>query len=67
MQYRTKDGDVLDNICWQYYGYTTGSTEIVLEANRKLEQYDAVFAAGIIIELPEIETPETEDTIKLWS
>ena len=67
MHYRTKDGDVLDKICWKYYGYTDGSVETVLQANRGLEQYDAVFDAGVVIELPEIETPPTDDTVKLWS
>ena len=66
-QYVTKDGDVLDGICWRYYGYTAGSTETVLEANRGLEQYDAIFDAGIVIELPDIETPPVDDTVKLWS
>ena len=67
MHYKTKDGDVLDKICWRYYGYSDGSVETVLEANRGLEQYDPIFNAGIIIELPEIETPPTDDTVKLWS
>lgn len=67
MLYRTKDDDVLDKICYNYYGYTSTSTEIVLQANRTLEQYDAVLQAGIMIELPDIETPPTNDTVKLWS
>ncbi len=65
--YITKDGDVLDLICWKYYGSTSGTVEKVLEANRHLANLDAVFAAGIKIILPDLTKTEEEKSIKLWS
>lgn len=32
-RYITKDGDMLDAICWRHYGRTRGVVEQVLEAN----------------------------------
>jgi phage tail protein X len=63
----TKDGDVLDLICWKYYGSTNGIVEKVLEANRHLANLDAVFAAGVKIILPDLTKAEEEKSIKLWS
>ena len=31
--YNTKDGDVLDDICYRFYGHLDGTVEKVLEAN----------------------------------
>jgi phage tail protein X len=68
----TKDGDVLDLICWKYYGSTSsslshGTVEKVLEANRHLANLDAVFAAGVKIILPDLTKAEEAESIKLWS
>jgi phage tail protein X len=66
--YTSNDGDVLDQICQQYYGATSGIVEQVLEANPHLSELDAIFDAGIKIILPEIsQTNKQEKTIKLWS
>ncbi len=65
--YKTKDGDVLDYICWKHYRHTNGTVEKVLEANRHLEKYDAVLEAGIEIVLPEITTGQTLEAVRLWS
>ncbi len=70
--YITKDGDVLDLICWKYYGSINsalphGTIEKVLEANRHLANLDAVFAAGIKIILPDLTKAEEEKSVKLWS
>jgi phage tail protein X len=65
--YITKDGDVLDLICWKYYGSTNGTVEKVLEANRHLANLDAVFTAGVKIILPDLIKTEEEKSIKLWS
>jgi phage tail protein X len=42
----TKDGDVLDFICWKYCGKTSGILEKVLEANRHIAELDSIFSAG---------------------
>ncbi len=65
--YTTKDGDVLDLICWKYYGSSNGTVEKVLEANCHLANLDAVFAAGVKIILPDLTKTEEEKSVKLWS
>ncbi len=65
--YIIKDGDVLDSICWKYYGSTNGTVEKVLEANRHIANLDAVFAAGVKIILPDLTKTEEEKSVKLWS
>ena len=65
--YVTKDGDVLDAICWKYYGNTSGTVEKVLEANRHLAELGSIFAAGVKIILPDLTLGTEEESIKLWS
>ena len=65
--YVTKDGDVLDSICWKYYGSTTGVVEKVLEANRHLAELGAIFSAGVKIVLPDLTQEEETESVKLWS
>ena len=63
----TKDGDVLDQICQNYYGSTTKVVEQVLEANPHLSELDAIFEAGVKIILPEITIQKESEIVKLWS
>lgn len=67
-QYRTKDGDMIDRICFHYYdGVQSGAVEMVYEANRGLAEYGASLPSGLVIELPELPAPEnTPATVKLW-
>lgn len=65
--YVTKDGDVLDAICWKYYGSTSGAVEKVLEANRHLAELGSIFAAGVKIILPDLTQEEETESVKLWS
>ena len=65
--YVTKDGDVLDAICWKYYGSTTGVVEKVLEANRHLAELGSIFAAGVKIILPDLTLGTEAESVKLWS
>ncbi len=65
--YVTKDGDVLDAICFKYYGSTTGVVEKVLEANRHLAELGSIFAAGVKIILPDLTQEEETESVKLWS
>lgn len=50
--YLTSDGDVLDRICWLFYGSTANVTERVLARNPVLNKYPSVLPAGIILVLP---------------
>ena len=65
--YVAKDGDVLDAICWKYYGSTSGTVEKVLEANRHLAELGSIFAAGVKIILPDLTPEEEAESIKLWT
>ncbi|SME96259.1 tail protein X [Desulfovibrio gilichinskyi] len=65
MIYRTKDGDLLDRICFKYYGRES-AVATVLEANPGLADKGPVFDAGIEIDLPELATPEKDQGISLW-
>nr|VFJ68701.1 MAG: P2-like prophage tail protein X [Candidatus Kentron sp. DK] len=67
LQYRTKNGDVLDYLCWKHYGQQAGAVERVLEANRGLAGYGPVLPAGILITLPSLPEPVQEvRSIRLW-
>ena len=65
--YVTKDGDVLDAICWKYYGSTSGTVEKVLEANRHLAELGSIFAAGVKIILLDLTLGTETESVKLWS
>ena len=65
--YITKDGDVLDAICWKYYGSTVGTVEKILEANRHLAELGNIFSAGVKIILPDLTPEEESESVKLWS
>jgi len=65
--YVTKDGDVLDWICWRHYGSTApATTEAVLDANYGLAEKGPVFKAGIEIELPALDTTSEIAIVNLW-
>lgn len=65
-QYRTKQGDMLDAICFKQYDGRPGATELVLEANTGLSAYGPVLPSGLIITLPDLPEAEPAQTIKLW-
>ena len=69
--YITKDGDMVDLICYRHYGRTADVTEAVLAANVGLAARGPVLPAGIEIILPDYGTPEQrpveKETIRLWS
>ena len=43
---RTSDGDLLDTLCYQYYGHLNGCVEAVLDANQGLADEPQPFRAG---------------------
>ena len=65
MQYRTKSGEMLDAICYKYYG-THGEEPNVLKANPGLADRDPVFPAGLLIELPDKIQSDSKTTVRLW-
>jgi phage tail protein X len=65
-QYRTKTGDMIDALCFHFYGRQAQAVEQVYEANRGLADAGPVLPSGMIIELPEIPAAAAAKTIKLW-
>lgn len=66
IQYRCKEGDMLDEICHHYYGRTAGAVEQVLAANPGLAQLGPEPPIGTLIHLPELALPETEQ-VNIWA
>ncbi len=64
--YRTKDGDMLDDICFKYYGTSTGTVEMVLNANQGLADKGLVFVSGIEIVLPDLKPEPRSAAVRLW-
>lgn len=62
----SKDGDMLDGLCWKHYG-SERHVPAVLEANPFLTRCPSVLEAGLTIVLPDIEQPEEEQPVRLWS
>jgi len=65
-QYRTKQGDMLDAICYKFYGRESAAVD-ALKANPGLADKGPVFVAGILINLPPLATPVTpSQAVRLW-
>ena len=54
--YTTSDGDVLDDICFRYYGegYNVSPIPFVLNANPGLADLGDIYPAGVLIMLPDL-------------
>lgn len=66
VKYRTREGDMLDHIAWKHYKKQSGAVEEILEANPGLAEYGEQLPAGLVITLPDINLPETDNVIRLW-
>lgn len=67
--YRTKEGDTVDYIAYQYYGNTNNLVvEKILEANHLLAEQPAILPHGIELVLPDPQEiiAVTTDKVKLW-
>jgi phage tail protein X len=63
--YTTKEGDVLDWICWKHYG-TTAVLEQVLAANPDLT--DEKLPTGVTVKLPYITSIKNrKQEFRLWN
>ena len=65
--YETQAGDVVDLICFNYYG-NVDMTERVLEANNFLSAYSTHLPKGLQIEMPEQPSKGVKqvDVVRLW-
>jgi phage tail protein X len=65
--YRSKEGEILDEIVWRHYGNrVAGALETVLEANQGIAGLGPVLPVNTRILLPEITTPKEAETVSLW-
>jgi len=64
MTYITRDGDVLDDVCWRHYRRADALIQ-VLEANMGLADIGPVLPAGVRIELPDIPVVAKSE-VSLW-
>ena len=64
--YTTRDGDMLDWICWRHYGRTDGTVEAVLEANPGLADLGPVLPLGTEVLLPDLPDPTETPLVRLW-
>ena len=66
-QYRTRQGDLLDWLCWRHYGRIGGALEQVLAANPNLAAQGPVLPAGLSIRLPSLDRETSAATVlRLW-
>ena len=66
-EYLTRDGDLLDAICWLHYGRQGGAVEPVLDVNPGLADRGPVYPAGVLITLPELPAPAPAAPVRLWN
>ncbi|HFY0662745.1 TPA: tail protein X [Escherichia coli] len=66
MKVRAYQNDTVDALCWRHYGRTQGATEQVLQANPGLAEYGPFLPHGLQVELPDIATTTTVQTVQLW-
>ena len=65
--YTTADGDMIDWVCWRFYGRTRDVVELVLEANPGLADKGPVLSMGERIVLPAIPPPSSTRVQRIWS
>lgn len=64
MIYTTIQGDKWDSIAYKVYG-DTKFTDVLIEAN--IEHRDIfIFSAGVVLDIPEVETRITSDDLPPW-
>ena len=70
MDYITCDGDVLDQLCYRFYGKTAGVTEQVIMLNPAVSEYLDKMPEGITIHFPSLTLVEginnEKSPVRLW-
>lgn len=64
--YITRQFDEVDAICWQYYGRTQQTVEVVLARNPGLADLSPILPEGVVLDLPDIPQPTTTETLRIW-
>lgn len=65
--YVTRQFDMVDLICWRYYGRTQGTVEAVLAVNQNLADLAPILPEGLRILLPDLPAPDTTETLRIWN
>ena len=66
--YRSKDGDTIDRIVWQYYGrQSDGLVELVLLENPGISDLGPTLPDGLRIALPDAPAQQDEGAVRLWT
>lgn len=66
IQYLTREGDILDDLCYRVYGkQEAGQVEAVLLANPNLADIALAIPARVVITFPDLPT-EVKATVRLW-
>ena len=65
-RYISKQNDMLDAICHEYYKGQQGALELVYNANPKLCEHDLLLPAGLVIELPVLAPKGSSTKIDLF-
>lgn len=65
--YLTKEGDMVDAICWRYYGVTDGPTEAVYERNGFLSYENVILPGMLLIVLPIISSADSTTVKRFWT
>lgn len=63
--YRSSNGDVLDQLCYQRYGHLKGCVEAVFDANPGLADEPQPLRAGVLIRMPDLPAPD-HPQVRLW-
>jgi len=63
--YISRQGEMVDWICWRFYGRQAVAVEAVLAANEGLADYGAVLPEGVAIRMPRLSVPSLP-IVRLW-
>lgn len=66
--YTTRAGDLLDWVCWRFYGTAPGAVTAVLAANPGLAAWGTDLPHGLVLRLPSLPTAATLTHLpRLWN
>ncbi len=66
MKYRTRQDDVLDDICKRFYGRESAAIDVLI-ANPGLADRGPIYPSGVVFDLPDLPPVEDEKNIvRLW-
>jgi len=65
-RYRTKQGDMVDAVCWHHYDRQAVAVEAVLDANPGLAAHGPVLPADLVITLPDLPALQVDPAVRIW-